>query len=122
VDAIRYNSPEFTDRWIDTTDLEPPRNTVRTADDTLPDDPRFDIQYINADLNEPLGKNVGKLALTEIVVCEPPEVTYGHDTGIVDTDPCPIVELMNRCCHRRYRTGNVLTATICAVTVVRHHI
>jgi hypothetical protein len=100
MDAIRHNSPKFTDLWIDTTDLKPSRDTLRTAVDTLPSDPCLDIQRIDADLNESLGKNVGEFALTEIVVCEPPEVTYGHDTGIVDTDPCAIVELMNRCRHR----------------------
>jgi hypothetical protein len=100
MNAIRHNSPKVIRFRIDTTHTEPASDTLGTADNTLPSDSCLDIERIDTDLDEPFSENISEFTSAEIVICEPPQVTYAHDTGIVDTNPCAIVELMNRRRHK----------------------
>lgn len=100
MNAIRHDSPELIRFWIDTTHLEPPSYALRTTADTLPRDARLDSQDVDTDLDEPFGENVGKFTTTEFVICEPPQVTHGHDASIVNGYPCAVVEMVHRPRHR----------------------
>lgn len=72
MDGIRHNSSELVGFWIDASHLEPVRDTVGTAADTLARDPCFDVRDIDTDLDEPFGEKICEITLTEIVILQPP--------------------------------------------------
>lgn len=72
MDSIWDNSPELVGFWIDTPHLEPARDAVGTAADTLARDPCFNVRDIDTDLDESFGEKICEITLTEIVILQPP--------------------------------------------------
>ena len=93
MDALGHDGAEFAVEHA--TDDEPVGDAARATGDALTGDARLDIPSVDADLDEPLGEEIGQFAATEVLSGESPEVTHAHFAAVVDADPRAGIELMD---------------------------
>jgi hypothetical protein len=93
-------------------DGDPVGDAVSPTGDTLADDPRVDGRVRNPDLAEGFDEDVGFLTSTEIVLSETPEVAHADSALVINTDPRPIIERMDRDRHDPSSTRRYLSASV----------
>ena len=106
MDALGHDGAKFAVEHA--TDDEPVGDATRATGDALAGNARLDIPCVDADLDEPLGEEIGQLAATEPLSGESPEVAHAHFAAVVDADPRAGVELMDVDRHTARSTPTAL--------------